>query len=89
MTLLTTIAWYGVLPALIFTVACAFYRLLRGPFLPDRVLALDFLSSVAIAFTAIYSIATNNAVLLDVALGVALLSFLGSVAFGYYLENFR
>jgi multicomponent Na+:H+ antiporter subunit F len=65
------------------------FRLWKGPFLPDRVLALDFLSSVAIGFTAIYSIATDNAVLLDVALSVALLSFLGSVAFGYYLENFR
>lgn len=87
--ILSTIAWYVVLPTLVVTVACAFYRLWRGPFLPDRVLALDFLSSVAIGFTAIYSIATDNAVLLDVALSVALLSFLGSVAFGYYLENFR
>lgn len=87
--ILTTIAWFVILPILVITVACAVYRLWKGPFLPDRVLALDFLSAVAIGFTAIYSIATGNAVLLDVALSVALLSFLGSVAFGYYLENFR
>lgn len=77
------------LPALTICVALALYRLLKGPFLPDRVLALDFLSSVAIGFIAVYAIATDNAVLLDIALSVALLSFLGSVAFGYFLENFR
>lgn len=87
--ILSNIAWFVVLPTLVLTVGCAFYRLLKGPYLPDRVLALDFMSSVAIGFTAIYAIATGNAVLLDIALSVALLSFLGSVAFGYYLENFR
>ncbi|MGB1252077.1 MAG: monovalent cation/H+ antiporter complex subunit F [Candidatus Promineifilaceae bacterium] len=87
--ILSSLAWFVILPSLVFAVACAMFRLLRGPFLPDRVLSLDFLSSVAIGFIAVYAIATNNAVLLDIALSVALLSFLGSVAFGYFLEKFR
>ena len=78
-----------ILPILTIAVFLALIRLIKGPHLPDRVLALDFLSSVAIGFIAIYAIATDNAVLLDIALSVALLSFLGSVAFGYFLENFR
>lgn len=87
--ILNNVAWLFALPALVVTVACAFYRLMKGPHLPDRVLALDFLSSIGIGFTAVYALATNNAVLLDIALSVALLSFLGNVAFAYYLENFR
>ncbi|HFC11252.1 MAG TPA: cation:proton antiporter [Anaerolineae bacterium] len=84
-----TIALAIALPILTLTVLFALTRLIKGPHLPDRVLALDFLSSVAIGFIAVYAIATDNAVLLDIALSVALLSFLGSVAFGYFLENFR
>ncbi len=87
--MLITLCWYVVLPALVIAVFCAFFRLLKGPYLPDRVLSLDFLSSVAIGIVAVYAIATGNAVLLDIALSVALLSFLGSVAFAYFLENFR
>ncbi len=87
--MLTTLTWIIILPALVVTVICAVFRLIKGPFLPDRVLSLDFLSSVAIGVVAVYAIATDNAVLLDIALSVALLSFLGSIAFAYFLENFR
>ena len=87
--MLATVAWYVIMPALVVAVVFAFVRLLKGPYLPDRVLSLDFLSSVAIGFVAVYAIATGNAVLLDIALSVALLSFLGSVAFAYFLENYR
>ena len=87
--MLSSFAWYAILPTLVAAVVCAFFRLIKGPFLPDRVLSLDFLSSVAISFVAVYSIATDNAVLLDIALSVALLSFLGSIAFAYFLENYR
>ena len=72
-----------------FAVCCAFYRIFKGPHLPDRVLGLDFLSSIAIGFVAVYAIAVDNEVLLDIALSVALLSFVGTVAFGYFLEKFR
>lgn len=71
------------------TVLMAFWRIYRGPHLPDRVLGIDFLSSVAIGIIAVYAIANNDPVLLDIALSVALLSFLGSVALGFFIERFR
>ncbi|HSE99113.1 MAG TPA: cation:proton antiporter [Blastocatellia bacterium] len=65
----------------------AFIRLARGPSLPDRVVALDLIAAIAVAITSVYAIATGQEALLDVAIVVALISFLGTVAFAQYLER--
>ena len=69
------------------SVVLAFIRLLRGPSLPDRVVAFDLMASVAVGIMALYSIATEETVFLDVAIVLALISFLGTVAFARYLEQ--
>ena len=65
----------------------AFVRLVRGPSLPDRVIALDLISILAAGITATYAIATGQAVCLDVGIVLALISFLGTVAFARYIEK--
>jgi multicomponent Na+:H+ antiporter subunit F len=65
----------------------ALVRLIRGPSLPDRVVALDLMTILAAGTTAVYAIAAGQPVFLDVALVVALISFLGTVAFARYLER--
>lgn len=65
----------------------AFVRLVRGPTLPDRVVSLDLVAAVAVAMVSVYAIATDQEVLLDVAIVLALVSFLGTVAFAKYLER--
>jgi multicomponent Na+:H+ antiporter subunit F len=65
----------------------AVIRLIRGPSLPDRVVALDLISILAAGITAIYAIASGQAVFLDVATILALVSFLGTVAFARYVEK--
>jgi multicomponent Na+:H+ antiporter subunit F len=62
-------------------------RLIRGPSLPDRVVALDLISILVGGTTAIYAIASGQAVFLDVATILALISFLGTVAFARYIEK--
>jgi multicomponent Na+:H+ antiporter subunit F len=62
-------------------------RLLRGPSLPDRVVALDLLSTIGIGAAAAGAVLAGDAVLLDVALIVALVAFLGTAAFARYLEG--
>lgn len=69
------------------SVILAFIRLVVGPSLPDRVVALDLMSTVGIGAIAAYSIGTQEAVFLDVASVLALVSFLGVVAFAYYMEK--
>jgi multicomponent Na+:H+ antiporter subunit F len=65
----------------------AVLRLIRGPSLPDRVVALDLISILVAGMTAIYAIASGQAVFLDVATILALISFLGTVAFARYVEK--
>ena len=69
------------------TVLMAVVRLVRGPSTADRVVALDLLSAVAVGIMAAWSVAADDAVYLDVALLVALVAFLGTVAFAVYAEE--
>jgi multicomponent Na+:H+ antiporter subunit F len=65
----------------------AFVRLVRGPTLPDRVIALELLVSVTVGFIAAHAIATNIANFLDVAVVLALTAFLAAVGFARFLEQ--
>lgn len=56
-------------------------RLIRGPHATDRVVAIDALSMIGIGVIALLALATAQAVLLDAAVVLALVSFLGTTAF--------
>jgi len=62
-------------------------RLVYGPTLPDRVVALDLIGIITIGIIAAYDIATEQPLLLDAATVLALVAFLGTVAFARYLEK--
>jgi len=63
------------------------YRLLKGPNLSDRVIALDSLAVIAVMIMACLSVVTGNPVLLDACLSIALLAFISTVAFARYMER--
>jgi len=63
----------------------AFFRLVRGPSAPDRVVALDISAALTIGIIACYSVLANEPYLLHVAAGLALIAFLGTVAVARYL----
>ena len=65
----------------------AFVRLVRGPSLPARVVALDMMGSLAVGIIAVHSVATQQPIFLDVAIALALIGFLGTVAFAYYVQK--
>lgn len=60
-------------------------RIIFGPTLPDRILALDMLVSIGIGFIAIVAIKTGIFLYLDVAIALGLVGFLATVAFARYL----
>ena len=62
-----------------------FVRLVRGPTLPDRVVALDLMGVLAVGMIAAYAVATDQPGLMDPAAVLALVGFLGTVAFARYL----
>ncbi len=62
-------------------------RLVRGPSLADRVVALDVIAVLGAALTALWAIRYDQRVFLDVTVVLALVSFIGTVAFAYYMEK--
>ncbi|NIQ92146.1 MAG: cation:proton antiporter [Deltaproteobacteria bacterium] len=76
-----------VLGLLALAAVLGFVRLLRGPSLPDRVVAFDLLATVAVGISAVYAMAHDQPVFLDVAVVIALISFVGTVAFARYIEE--
>jgi multicomponent Na+:H+ antiporter subunit F len=60
-------------------------RLIRGPSLPDRVVALDLMGILGVGVVAAFAVFTGHAVYLDAAIVVALIAFLSAVAFARYI----
>lgn len=60
-------------------------RIVRGPSLADRVLALDMLVSVGIGFIAVIGLKTGYYLYVDVAIALALVGFLATVAFARFI----
>jgi multicomponent Na+:H+ antiporter subunit F len=69
--------------------ALALVRLVRGPAPADRIVALDLISVLVVAFLGVFAIYTNEPSYLDVAIAYALVAFLGTVALARYLERSR
>jgi multicomponent K+:H+ antiporter subunit F len=65
--------------------ALCFLRLAAGPTLADRMLALDTLSINAIAFLVLVGLRPGGAVYFEVALLIAMLGFVGTVALAKYV----
>ena len=89
MTLLAQLALWVALPVLGLALLLTVVRIGLGPSLPDRVVGLDLLSTLGISVVAVVALASGNAVYIDVAIVLAPLSFLGTVAFAAYLERSR
>jgi multicomponent Na+:H+ antiporter subunit F len=63
----------------------AVLRLVRGPALPDRVLALDTLTTLAIGYVSVIAIRTGIGLYVDIAIAIGLVGFLATVAFARYI----
>lgn len=61
------------------------WRVIAGPSLPDRILALDMLTGIAIGFIAVIAVRTGFSLYIDIAIALALVSFLSTVALARYL----
>jgi multicomponent Na+:H+ antiporter subunit F len=62
-------------------------RLLRGPTLPDRVVALELMATLMMGLAAVESILADEPVFVDVAIVLSLVAFLGAIAFARYIER--
>ena len=81
------IAVQVVLVLLAVGVLLAIVRLLKGPTLPDRVVAMDLIATQTVAMLASAAIGFDEPSLLQPALVLTLIAFVGTVAFARYVAK--
>lgn len=79
--------YYIILPVLAFSILLIFFRFFKGPSIADKIIALDLLITTGIGVIAVYSIIQGRSIFLDTAMILALIAFLSTVAFSYYIEK--
>ena len=65
----------------------AVIRLIRGPNLGDRILALDMITMLGTGFIAAVAVLTGFSLYIDIAIALALVGFLATVALARYLMS--
>lgn len=81
------LAIYASFVMVMLSLAVAFIRLAKGPTLADRVVALDMMTVSIIAVCGVVVVGTGEPALLDVALVLALVGFLATVALARFAER--
>ena len=74
----------------IILVACCFFCLIRaalGKTIPDRMVAIDIMGTLAVGITALLSVIRGRDFLIDLALAWLFLSFFGTLALAKYLSH--
>jgi multicomponent Na+:H+ antiporter subunit F len=79
----TNVALITLCVALLIAVA----RLVKGPTLPDRVVAMDLVGVLVVGLTVVLAASTQVAATLDAAIVIALIGFVGTVAYATYVER--
>ncbi len=65
----------------------AMVRLVRGPTLPDRVVAMDLIGVLVVGLIVVLAASTGVRAILDAAIVIALVAFVATVAYGTYVER--
>jgi multicomponent Na+:H+ antiporter subunit F len=63
------------------------YRVLKGPSMADRIIALDTVGINLISIVAILSMMLRSQAYMEIILLIGILAFLGTIAFSKYLER--
>ena len=73
--------------ALVGCCALCLARAARGPSVADRMLAIDTLATVVLGMLVVLSTLTGLAYLMDIAIALALLGFVGTLALAKQIEG--
>ena len=71
----------------ILAILLALYRVVRGPSMPDRVVALDMIGVNLISAVAVFSVALGTRAYLEVILIVGILAFISTIALARFVER--
>ena len=65
----------------------AFIRLVKGPTLPDRIVATDLFGALVVGLIAVLAGWSGVRATLDAAMVIALVGFLGTIAYATYVQR--
>jgi multicomponent Na+:H+ antiporter subunit F len=65
----------------------AFIRLVKGPTLPDRIVAMDLFGVLVVGLIVVLAAWSGVRATLDAAIVIALVGFLGTIAYATYVER--
>ena len=65
----------------------AFVRLVKGPTLPDRIVAMDLIGVLVVSLIVVLAASTQVTATLDAAIVIALIGFVGTLAYATYVER--
>ena len=63
------------------------YRVIRGPTVPDRVVALDAIATNVVAFSVLFALKTDRGLFVTVGLVLAIIGFLSTVTVAKYVTE--
>ena len=65
----------------------AFFRLVKGPTLPDRIVAMDLFGVLVVGLIVVLAGSSGVRATLDAAIVIALIGFVGTIAYATYVER--
>ena len=63
------------------------YRIIMGPTIPDRMVAIDIFGILVVGICAIISVLTGKSFILDIGIAWIILSFIGTLTLAKYLSG--
>lgn len=76
-----------VIPIICLSLLIIVIRFLKGPNVADRIIALDLIISSGVGLIGVFSLISKDPTFLDTAMILALIAFLSTIAFAYYLDK--
>ena len=65
----------------------AVVRLVKGPTLPDRIVAMDLIGVLVVGLIVVLAATSGVRATLDAAIVIALIGFVGTIAYATYVER--
>jgi multicomponent Na+:H+ antiporter subunit F len=78
---------YVIIPIICLAFLIIFIRFLKGPQVVDRVIAIDLFITSGVGLIGVFCILYEDPSFLDAATILALIAFLSTIAFSYYIEQ--
>lgn len=82
-----TYLMYVVIPIICLSLLIILARFIKGPHVADRVIALDLIITSGVGLIGVFSLVYKDHTFLDTAMILALIAFLSTIAFSYYLDK--